>query len=249
MALMRRQSSGGGEAGFSLIELMVAMGVTLIIMTLASTVLMECFNIRSRQDTRTAALADVQRAVNIISREVASAGFGLSTNGVVGCSGAAASTCDSGDNSVRVRSNLNRFDADPIDADTSDDGEDVKFFIQTTGDKRYVVRYNRNATSDQATVLANRVDQLQFYYYDERVTYTTGTYSAAAPDAALITNVRNGAGTAESEVAPNLAKYVVVVIVVRLEAVGSRGADGYQPETQEMLVSDVALRNNDLTNY
>jgi prepilin-type N-terminal cleavage/methylation domain-containing protein len=246
---MRRQSSGGGEAGFSLIELMVAMGVTLIIMTLASTVLMECFNIRSRQDSRTAALADVQRALNIISREVASAGYGLSTNGVVGCSGATASTCDSDDNAIRIRSNLNRFNSSPADADTADDGEDVKFFIQTTNGKRYVVRYNHNGTSNQATVLANRVDQLQFYYYDERVTYTTGTYSAAAPDAALITNVRNAAGTAESEVAPNLAKYVIVVIVVRLEAVGSPGTDGYQPETQEMLVSDVALRNNDLANY
>lgn len=246
MALMRRQSSGGGEAGFSLIELMVAMGVTLVIMTLASTVLMECFNVRSRQDGRTAALADVQRALNIISREVASAGYGLSTNGVVGCSGAAASTCDSGDNAIRVRSNLNRFDASPADADTTDDGEDVKFFIQTTSGKRYVVRYNHNAVSNQATVLANRVDQLQFYYYDERVNYTTGTYNAAAPDAALITNVRNAAGTTENEVAPDEAKYVVVVIVVRLEAVGSPGTDGYQPETQEMLVSDVTLRNTDL---
>jgi prepilin-type N-terminal cleavage/methylation domain-containing protein len=240
---MRRQSSGGGEAGFSLIELMVAMGVTLIIMTLASTVLMQCFNIRTRQDSRTAALADVQRALNIISREVASAGYGLSTNGVVGCSGGAASTCDSDDNAIRIRSNLNRFDASPPDTDTADDGEDVKFFIQTTGDKRYVVRYNRNAASNQATVLANRVDQLQFYYYDERVAYSTGTYSAAAPNAALITNVRNAAGTAENEVSPDAAAYVVVVIVVRLEAVGSRGTDGYQPETQEMLVSDVALRN------
>lgn len=247
MALMRRQSSaGGGEAGFSLIELMVAMGVTLVIMTLASTVLMECFNVRSRQDSRTAALADVQRALNIISREVASAGYGLSTNGVVGCSGAAASTCDSGDNAIRVRSNLNRFDSSPADADTSDDGEDVKFFIQTTDGKRYVVRYNHNAVSNQATVLANRVDQLQFYYYDERVNYATGTYNAAAPDAALITNVRNAAGTTENEVAPDEAKYVVVVIVVRLEAVGSPGTDGYQPETQEMLVSDVILRNTDL---
>jgi hypothetical protein len=103
--------------------------------------------------------------------------------------------------------------------------------------------------SNQATVLANRVDQLQFYYYDERVTYTTGTFDAAAPDAALITNVRNSAGAAENEVAPNLAKYVVVVIVVALDAVGTPGTDGYQPETQEMLVSDVALRNNDLANY
>jgi prepilin-type N-terminal cleavage/methylation domain-containing protein len=241
---MRRRSSRRGEAGFSLIELMVAMGITLVIMSLASKVLMECFNIRSRQDTRVSALSDVQRALNIISREVASAGYGLSTNGIVGCSGAAASTCDSGDNTIRVRSNLNRFDTNPADADTDDAGEDVKFFIQSTDGKRYVVRYDDNVAANKATVLANRIDQLQFYYYDERVTYATGTYDAAAPDAALITGVRNAAGAAEVEVAPDEASYVVIAVVVRLDAVGTPGTDGYQPETQEMLVSDVILRNN-----
>jgi prepilin-type N-terminal cleavage/methylation domain-containing protein len=246
---MRRQRNGGGQAGFSLVELMIAMAVTLVLMTLASKTLMGCFNIRSRQDTRTATLADVQRAINIISREVSSAGYGLSTNGVVGCSGAAASTCDSDDFSIRVRSNLNRFDSNPADTDTSDDNEDVKFFLNDSANTRYLVRYNANGTGTKATVLANRIDALQFFYYDERVTYTTATYNPAAPTAALITSVKNAAGGAEAEVAPNLAKYVVVVVVVSLEAVGTPGTEGYQPPVQEMLASDIALRNNDLTNY
>ncbi len=245
---MRRQSSSR-ESGFSLIELVIAMAVTLVLMTLASKVLMECFNVRSRQDARTAALADVQRALNIVSREVASAGFGLTTNGIVGCSGVAASTCDSDGTTIRVRSNLNRFDTSPADADTSDDNEDVKFFLNDSVNTRYLVRYNRNAPGTEATVLANRIDALQFYYYDRRVTYTTGTYDPDDPDAALITNVKNSTGAAQAEVAPNLAKYVVIVVVVSLEAVGTPGTGGYQPETQEMLVSDVALRNNDLANY
>jgi len=246
---MRRQSIGGGQAGFSLIELMIAMAVTLALMTMASKVLMECFNIRSRQDTRTATLADVQRALNIISREVSSAGYGLTTNGIVGCSGTAATTCDSDDGSIRVRSNLNRFDTDPADADTSDDNEDVKYFLNDSANTRYLVRYNANTTGTKATVLANRIDALQFYYFDERVTYTALTYDPDTPDAALITSVKDSAGAAQAEVAPNLAKYVVIVLVVNLEAVGKPDTDGYQPETQEMLVSDVALRNNDLTNY
>jgi len=246
---MRRQSSGGGQAGFSLVELMIAMAVTLVLMTMASKVLMECFNIRSRQDTRTATLADVQRALNIISREVSSAGYGLTTNGIVGCASAAASTCDSDDGSIRVRSNLNRFDSSPADSDTADDNEDVKFFLNDSANTRYLVRYNANSPGTQATVLANRIDALQFHYFDERVTYSTATYDPANPDASLITNVRDSAGAAQAEVAPNLAKYVVVLVVVSLEAVGTPGTEGYQPETQEMLVSDVALRNTDLTNY
>ena len=246
---MRRKRFGGTQSGFSLAELMIAMAVTLVLMTLASKVLMECFNIRSRQDTRTATLADVQRALNIISREVSSAGYGLTTNGIVGCSGTAATTCDSDDVSIRIRSNLNRFDTSPADPDTSDDNEDVKFFLNDSANTRYLVRYNANAAGIKATVLANRIDALQFYYFDERVTYTTQTYDPDNPNAALITNVKDSAGAAQAEVAPNLAKYVVVVIVVNLEAVGTSGTEGYQPETQEMLVSDVTLRNNDLTNY
>jgi prepilin-type N-terminal cleavage/methylation domain-containing protein len=245
---MRRKRLGGGQSGFSLIELMVAMAVTLVLMTLASKVLMECFNIRSRQDTRAATLADVQRALNIISREVSSAGYGLTTNGIVGCSGSA-TTCDSDNISIRVRSNLNRFDTSPADADTSDDNEDVKFFLNDSANTRYLVRYNANATDITSTVLANRIDALQFYYFDERVTYTAQTYDPDTPAAALITNAKDSAGAAQAEVAPDLAKYVVIAIVVHLEAVGTPGTDGYQPETQEMLVSDVTLRNNDLTNY
>lgn len=243
---MRRQSHGG-EAGFSLIELMVAMGITLFLMTMASKVLMQCFNVRTRENSRSAAIADVQRALNIVSREVASAGFGLTTNGVVGCTPGGA--CDSDDTSIRIRSNINRFDASPPDADTLDDSEDVKYFLNDSANTRYLVRYNVNAPVTKATVLANRIDALQFYYYDRRVTYTTLPYDPDEPDDALITSVRNSANAAQAEVAPNLAKYVVVVVVVNLPAVGTPGTEGYQPETHEMLVSDVALRNNDLTNY
>jgi prepilin-type N-terminal cleavage/methylation domain-containing protein len=244
---MRRQRFRGGEGGFSLIELMVAMGITLVIMTLASKALMQCFNVRSRQDSRAATLADVQRALNVVSREVASAGYGLSTNGVVGC--AAVNVCDSDAKSIRVRSNLNRFDTTPADADTTDDNEDVKYFLNDSARTRYLVRYNANSAGTKATVLANRIDALQFHYFDERVSYTTLTYNTATPDASLIANVKNSAGAAEVEVTPALAKYVVIVVVVRLPAVGTPGSSGYQPETQEMLASDVALRNNDLLNY
>jgi prepilin-type N-terminal cleavage/methylation domain-containing protein len=245
---MRRQGYAGA-AGFSLIELMIAMAVTLTMMTLASKVLMECFNIRTHQDARSDTIADVQRSLNIISREVSSAGYGLTTNGIVGCSGAAATTCDSNASSIRVRSNLNRFDSMPTDADTLDDGEDVKYFLNDSANTRYLVRYNANSPGTKATVLANRITAMQFHYFDQRVTYTTLSYDPSAPNASLITNARNSAGAAQAEVAPNLARYVVIMIVVRLPAVGKTDSPGYQPASNEMLVSDVALRNFDLNNY
>jgi prepilin-type N-terminal cleavage/methylation domain-containing protein len=243
---MRRQSFGNA-AGFSLIELMIAMAVTLTMMTLASKVLMECFNIRTHQDARSDTLADVQRALNIISREVGSAGFGLTNNGVVGC--VAGGACDSNATSIRVRSNANRFDITPSDADTLDDNEDVKYFLNDSANTRYLVRYNANAPGTKSTVLANRITAIQFHYFDERVTYTTLNYDPAAPNASLVTNARDSSGAAKAEVAPNLARYVVIMIVVRLPAVGKPDAPGYKPPSNEMLVSDVALRNNDLSNY
>ena len=243
---MRRQGYGSA-AGFSLIELMIAMAVTLTMMTLASKVLMECFNVRTRQDARSDTIADVQRALNLISREVAGAGYGLTTNGVVGC--APAGGCDSGANAIRVRANLNRLDSTPADNDTLDDNEDVKYFLNDSANTRYLVRYNANSPGTKATVLANRITALQFHYFDERVTCTTLSYDPNTPNASLVTNARNSAGVAKVEVAPDQARYIVIMVVVRLPAVGKPGSPGYQPASNEMLASDVALRNFDLSKY
>ena len=244
-----RRKSFGNAAGFSLVELMIAMAVTLAMMTLASRALMECFNVRTRQDARADTIADVQRALNVISREVASAGYGLTNgnNGIVGCN--AAGACDSTASAIRVRSNINRFDSAPTDATTSQANEDVKYFLNDSANTRYLVRYDANVGGGKATVLANRITALQFHYFDRRVAYTTLSYDPATPNASLLTNVRNSTGAAQAEVAPNLAKYVVIAVVVRLPAVGKPDTPGYHPASNEMLVTDVALRNNDMDNY
>jgi hypothetical protein len=86
-------------------------------------------------------------------------------------------------------------------------------------------------------VLANRVDSFRVQFYDERVTYTTGT--CAAP----ISNVKNSAGVTENQVNPSQARYVVLVLCVKLDAVGTPNTSGYQPASTVLLASDVALRN------
>src|SRR4026209_431942 len=94
------------EAGFSLLEVIVAMGITITIMGLASTLLASSFRIRSREDRKSDAIADVQRALNIMTREISNSGLKLPTgltyvsaNGVLGD--------DSDDTSIRIVSNLN----------------------------------------------------------------------------------------------------------------------------------------------
>lgn len=233
------------EAGFSMIELIIAMAVTLTIMGLATTLLASGFNARSREDRKSDAIADVQRALNIMTREISNSGMklpaslpGISSNGIV--------AGDTNSDSIRIVSNLNGMPDSANgyfeDSDVTDADEDVKFlmYVDAALGQRYIVRYERNGAK-QTTVLANRIDSLTFRYYDEKVTYQTTVDSDGEVD---ITNVLNAAGTAEPEVTPGSAKFVVIAVGVTLPAVGSPGTNGYQPQSQIQLTSDVVLRNS-----
>jgi prepilin-type N-terminal cleavage/methylation domain-containing protein len=66
-----------GDGGFSLVELMIAMAVTLVVAGLASSLLASALNSKTRDDRRSDAIADARRALNIMSREIANAGAGL----------------------------------------------------------------------------------------------------------------------------------------------------------------------------
>jgi prepilin-type N-terminal cleavage/methylation domain-containing protein len=241
---MRRSNN---QDGFSLLEVLIAMGITLTILTLATTLLAASFRVRSREDRKSDAVADVQRALNIMTREIANAGLKLpsglaavSSNGVV--------ANDSDNESLRIVSNLNGL-ADPAngyseDSDVEDSDEDLKFLMYVDAERgqRYIVRYERNGTN-QTTVLANRVDSLIFRYYDEKVTYDTTIRIVDGNQICDITNVKNAAGDNKIEVSPGAAKFVVIAVGVTLPAVGTPNTDGYQPPSQVQLTSDVVLRN------
>jgi Tfp pilus assembly protein PilW len=229
------------QAGFSMVELIIGMTITLTVMGLASSILAGAFKIRSREDRKSDGIADVQRALNIMTREISNSGVkipsglsAVSTNGVVGG--------DSTNDSIRIVSNLNGMPDSANgfleDADLDDTDEDVKFLMYVDASQRYIVRYEKNG-SNQTTVLANRVDSLVFRYYDKKVTYDTTVVNGVCD----ITNVTNAAGTSESEVTPASAKFIVIAVGVTLPAVGTFGSAGYQPPSQMQLTSDVVLRN------
>ena len=150
------QQGRGREAGFSLIELIIAMALTLIVMGLASTLLAEAFGIRSREHTRVEAIADAQRALNILSREVANSGFGLTGNGVV--------AADSDAEAIRIRANLNSFSGAGAQDATTDADEDLIFSIIDNGNERLIYRHDVN--TGVTSPLADRVDSLQIDYLD-----------------------------------------------------------------------------------
>jgi prepilin-type N-terminal cleavage/methylation domain-containing protein len=230
---MSESRKSKGEVGFSLPELMIAMSIVLVVMSLTSGLLTRSFNVRSRENQRSDALADAQRALNIMSREIANSGFGLSDNGIV--------AVDSGIDSIRVRANLNAFEGQATSQLVNDRNEDVKYSLWTSGDASYIVRLDIG-TQNQTTVLANRVDSLKIRYYPSKINYTMSPAVGGVPTCDISTNSTEV--TQKSD-----AKYLVMSLCVELPERGRSGSTGYQPASRVQLVSDVALRNADRSNY
>lgn len=227
---MQTTNSSSNQQGFSLMELIIAMAITLVLMGMASTLIAGALRTRTRENQKSDALADAQRALNIMSREIADAGFNLNTNGIV--------AAESGLNRIRIRTNLNKYDysvAASSRDNIADAGEDVTYFINVAANTKYLARHDEYGTGN--TVLANRLDSFNIHYFDQRVTYTS------ASDASDISS------PSATEVLPAQAKYIVIAVSVTLNQVGQPGAPGYQPASTVLLCSDVTLRNADLTNY
>ena len=205
------------EAGFSLIELLIAMTLILVVASIASTLLSSSLNIRTRENARTDSIADVQRALNTMVREIAIGGYGFDSNE----NGLVAFDCDN--SVIRVRSNLNRYSNDATKFTIADTGEDIKYFVDTTNNQNYLVRFDRFAPAgNQTTVLANRVDSLDVVYLS-----SAGAALDVVADPSQVTN----------------AVSLRLTVNVNLPAVGAPSSPGYQPPTAIQLSSDVALRN------
>src|SRR5215510_9465383 len=230
---MRTPISKTGSEGFSLFELIIAMSITLVLTGLASILLAGSFASRARENQRMEALADAQRGLNLMTREIANSGYGLTDNGIV--------SADSGLTSIRVRANINAALGETTSDSATDRDEDVKYLLFTESGNSYIVRLDINSSASEM-VLANRVDALKLRYYAGKVTYQTSDCDIA--------NVRDSFGNPVSEVAnKSAAKYIVLSICVNLPAVSTPGAPGYQPSSSVQLVSDIALRNSDLYQY
>jgi hypothetical protein len=214
-------------------------------MGLSCSLLASAFWVRSREDRKSDAIADVQRALNIMTREISNAGLKV-PSGLPSVAGSGIVAGDSNSASIRFVSNLNSLPHSGNgyfeDSDVDDGDEDIKFlmYVDTARGQRYIVRYEKTGDTP-TTVLANRIDSLIFRYYDEKVTYDTTVDLNGICD---ITNVVNASGAAESEVSPAAARFIVIAVGVTLPAVGAPGVAGYQPPSQVQLTSDVVLRNS-----
>jgi len=212
---------------------MIAFTIILVVIGLTSSLLAGSFNVRSRENQRSDALADAQRALNIMSREIANSGFGLSDNGIV--------AVDSGLSSIRVRANLNAFEGQASSTTVNDRNEDVKYSLWSANGASYIVRLDIG-TQNQTTVLANRVDSLRIRYYPSKISYTMSPAVGGVASCDISTN-------ATEVTSKSNAKYLVMSICVELPERGAPGSANYQPASRVQLVSDVTLRNADINNY
>ena len=212
------------QSGFSLIELLIAMTVTIVIAGIASSLVAQSFRMRAREDARSDAIADAQRALNIVSREIANSGFGLIDNGLV--------PGDTGPGSIRFRANLNAYTRDGAGdlvagaTEVIDRDEDIKYsmYNDDAANRHYLVRYDVTIGGREGTtVLANRLDSFQLQYFD-----MNGTELDVVTDPDQSRNTWR----------------VRLTVGVILPAQGSPGSPGYQPESVINLVSDVVLRNS-----
>jgi type II secretory pathway pseudopilin PulG len=216
---MQLKTKTSFTAGFSLVELIIAMTITLFALMIATSLLAGGFNTRNRENQRSDALADAQRSINIMTREIANSGFGLTNNGIV--------AADSGPTAIRFRANLNAFSGPGLNDRTTEPDEDVRYFIYSGSSTQVIAKHEINTST--VTTLANRIDSLKIRYYGAKVDYQTNNCDIAS-DA--------------TEVTPSAAGYVVLSICVQLPQIGTRGASGFQPATVVQLTSDVNIRNS-----
>jgi prepilin-type N-terminal cleavage/methylation domain-containing protein len=223
-------------AGFSLVELIISMAVTLVILTIASTLLAQTLGVRMREDRRTDALADAQRSLNIMTREIANAGFRLpnpltytppntTTVSAVPANGILPAYSNGQD--FAFVSNLNGLSGDG-DVSDADEALYYVFYIDLAG-RSFLVRKDLN--SGTVLVLANRIDAVQFIYVDRN------------PLTGALADRPNGSAPTANTVG------VKMTITVTLPAVGTPGSPGFQPASQTQLSSEVVLRNSVMDTY
>jgi len=171
------------QAGFSLIELMIGLTVTLILLGVISSLISRAMSVNARESRKADALVSAQAALNVMSREIANAGFGLYTaegsrtpsNGIW--------IADSDANRIHFRSNFDNVGDRSVPPgstvlDTNRPGEDVTYFYDASSQS--IVRYDPHPLTGNPTtsIIVNKVSNVTFSYSNYTSSSSTVTESA-----------------------------------------------------------------------
>jgi len=201
--------------GFSIVELLIAMTIMLIVLGLAANLFSKSLGTRQRESSRTDALTAAQAALNVMSREIANSGYGLTDKDGQYNNGIILGT-DSGAEKLHFLSNVKNDDAV-----ISAPGENITYFFEPV--TKSILRYDAHANGlnkPETSIIINRISKVEFQYFD----YTNGTTTPQPP----------------ATTAPTInTSRIRVKITVTLEDV-----QGQMSKQSVVLVSDVALRNS-----
>ena len=164
------------EKGFSLIELIIAMVLTLIILGVAVVTFSSALGSRARESGKTDAITSAQAALNIMSREIGNSGYGLQiNNGVSLEKNNGIVLADSTDKRLHFRANFQNNNGV-----TTDPGEDITFFWDSGSQS--VVKYDAYGGGSTSGIV-NQVSDVSFIYYNYAAdgTPTAGLVPIDAP--------------------------------------------------------------------
>lgn len=221
-----KKSKISHQSGFSLLEMMIAMGITLVLLALTATLFASALSTRARESRRSDALTAASAAISVMSREIANSGYGIAVddggfmpvNGII--------LADSGKNRIHFRSNTENRNSC-----AKDRGENVTYFFDDA--TKSIVRHERfssdqsdpcSATATEMTetsVVVNRISSVNFKYFNYQGSNSTPLQA-------------NGTDNPTADTGR-----VKIIVQVDLEEVVG------QPKNQKITFeSDVTLRNS-----
>lgn len=165
------------------------MTLMLIVLSLVSMIFGTALSTRERESEKTDALTSVQSALNLMSREIANSGYGLTDNGIV--------TSDSNSKLIHFRANVENDDLQ-----TNDIGEEIAYFYDPDTDS--VVRFDRFA-APQSSIVINRVANVTFKYLEYAgnstvpIVKSTPTSETAAVRITLMVELDNFPGQPDNQ--------------------------------------------------
>jgi len=151
---MKTRTNKTKESGFSIVELLIAVTVMMVVLGLVGSLFSKSLGVRQRESSRTDALTSAQAALNVISREIANAGYGLTDNGIV--------LADSNNQKLHFLSNVNNNNEV-----LTNRYEDVTYFFDPVTSS--ILRHDANGAgtgSPQTSIIINRISSVNFRYFN-----------------------------------------------------------------------------------
>lgn len=176
------------QSGFSLLELIIAMTIMLILLSVVGTLVSRSMSVRARETQKADALVSVQAALNVISREISNSGFGLYSDSLTRVASNGIVLADSNANRMHIRTNMQNVGDRTLCGTacaTDQAGEDITYFLDAG--TQSIVRYDPHPTPE-TSVVVNRVSNLTFRYFNYNA--STGAVTESATPTATTSRIR-----------------------------------------------------------